>query len=121
MTVVSCAILLVSSPSSRQITFKNRAIAKNFRKHEDGAEIASERITQCISCRIIFETPRRRYSFRIVYIGFQKGKTTFFKDGGEKAKSDLGLNLMGCGLVLDLLEHIADLEAQIHCIRNQGN
>ena len=39
----------------------------------------------------------------------------------ERLKSDLGLNLMGCGLVLDLLEHIADLEAQIHCIRKEGN
>ena len=35
----------------------------------------------------------------------------------ERLKKDLGLNLMGCGLVLDLLEQIADLEAQIHAIR----
>jgi len=37
----------------------------------------------------------------------------------ERLKNDLGLNLMGCGLVLDLLEQIADLEAQIRRIRSE--
>jgi hypothetical protein len=37
----------------------------------------------------------------------------------ERLKKDLGLNLMGCGLVLDLLKQIADLEAQIRSIRSE--
>jgi hypothetical protein len=37
----------------------------------------------------------------------------------ERLKKDLGLNLMGCGLVLDLLEQIADLEAQIRGVRTE--
>jgi chaperone modulatory protein CbpM len=37
----------------------------------------------------------------------------------ERLKKDLGLNLMGCGMVLDLLEQIADLEAQIHGVRTE--
>ncbi|WP_163339499.1 chaperone modulator CbpM [Desulfopila sp. IMCC35008] len=31
----------------------------------------------------------------------------------ERLKNDLGLNLAGCGLVLDLLEKIAELEEQL--------
>ena len=38
----------------------------------------------------------------------------------ERLKNDLGLNLAGCGLVMDLLEQIADLEAQLQCIRREG-
>lgn len=37
----------------------------------------------------------------------------------ERLKNDLGLNLMGCGLVMDLLEQISDLEAQLQHIRKE--
>lgn len=37
----------------------------------------------------------------------------------ERLKKNLCLHLMGCGLMLDLLEQITDLEAQIHGIRSK--
>jgi DNA-binding transcriptional MerR regulator len=32
----------------------------------------------------------------------------------ERLKNDLGINLAGCGLVLDLLERISELETQLY-------
>ncbi len=37
----------------------------------------------------------------------------------ERLKNDLGLNLMGCGVVMDLLEQISDLEKKIQHIRRK--
>lgn len=38
----------------------------------------------------------------------------------ERLKNDLGLNLAGCGLVMDLLEQISDLEAQLRSIQRKA-
>lgn len=35
----------------------------------------------------------------------------------QRLRSDLGVNLAGCGLVLDLLDRIDDLEAEIQYLR----
>lgn len=35
----------------------------------------------------------------------------------ERLKADLGLNMAGCGLVLDLLERITELEVQLQQLR----
>lgn len=39
----------------------------------------------------------------------------------ERLKRDLGLNLAGCGLVMDLLEQIAELESRLERIRRFGS
>ena len=38
----------------------------------------------------------------------------------ERLKADLGINMAGCGLVLDLLERIAELEEQVRHLRSRG-
>ncbi|MCB2215245.1 chaperone modulator CbpM [Desulfofustis glycolicus] len=36
----------------------------------------------------------------------------------QRLRGDLGLNLAGCGVVLDLLDRIDDLEREIHYLRS---